>query len=61
MAKVGAEAVSDSDDDDDGDDDDDDNMPLTLMLINIDYVFHIDILIWQSVRPTDQQTNHIFI
>lgn len=57
MAKVGAEVESDSDDDDG----DDDNMPLTLMLINIDYVFHIDILIWQSVRPTDRQTNHLFV
>lgn len=55
MAKVGAEAESDSDDGDD------DNMPLTLMLINIDYVFHIDILIRQSVRPTDRQTNHLFV
>lgn len=58
MAKVGAEAESDSDDDDGNDGD---NMPLTLMLINIDNVFHIDILIRQSVRPTDRQTNHLFV
>lgn len=46
MAKVGAQAESDTDDDDD--DGDDDNMPLTLMLINI------DILIRQSVRPSER-------